>query len=210
MFRNIFNTFANCFKIPELKSRILFTIGILAVVRLISFITVPGLDSEALRNFFNSHSQGGALGLYNMFAGGALERCAIGAICIMPYISATIILTMIQPIFPKLSKLAREVGGRAKIIQYGRYLTVLICIGWGFVTALSWEHPEKAFGAGIPQLIVPSLAAHIWWYRIQTTLILTTGTLLLMWLGEQITERGIGNGVSLVITIGIIARLPTA
>jgi preprotein translocase subunit SecY len=108
-----------------------------------------------------------------------------------------------------LSKLSREEGGRAKIVQYGRYLTVLLCFGWGFATAISWENPGKAFGGDISRLVLFS-DNHLWWYRIQTTLILTTGTMLLMWLGEQITERGIGNGVSLVITIGIVARLPAA
>jgi len=209
MFRSIANTFANCFKIPELKSRILFTLGMLAVCRLISFIRIPGLDGTALTNFFNSNSQGGgAMGLYNMFAGGALERCAVGAIGIMPYISATIIIQLLTAVVPRLSKLAREEGGRTKIIQYGRYLTVLLCFGWGMATAISWENPDKTFGQGIGRLVLFS-ADHIWWYRIQTTLILTTGTMLLMWIGEQITERGIGNGISLVITIGIVARLPS-
>jgi preprotein translocase subunit SecY len=210
MFRNIADTFANCFKIPELKSRILFTLGMLAVCCLMTFITIPGLDSTALRNFFNSNSQGGgAVGLYNTFAGGALERCAIGAIGIMPYISATIIIQLLTAVWPRLSKLAREEGGRAKIIQYGRYLTVLLCLGWGMATALGWENPEKAFGGGISRLILFS-DDHIWWYRIQTTLILTTGTILLMWIGEQITERGIGNGISLIITVNILSRLPAA
>ncbi|HEY1718443.1 MAG TPA: preprotein translocase subunit SecY [Verrucomicrobiae bacterium] len=211
MFRNIADTFANCFKVPELKSRILFTLGVLAIVRVIAFIRVPGLDGVALTNFFNSNSQngGGAMNMANMFAGGALEHCAIGAIGIMPYISATIIIQLLTAVWPKLSKLAREEGGRAKIVQYGRYLTVLLCLGWGFATAISWENPGKAFGEGIGRLVLFS-DDHIWWYRIQTTLILTTGTMLLMWLGEQITERGIGNGVSLVITIGIVARLPAA
>jgi preprotein translocase subunit SecY len=210
MFRNIFNTFANCFKIPELKSRIWFTVCVLAVVRLISFIQIPGLDHTALVKFFerNAQGSGGAMGMVNMFAGGALERCAVGAIGIMPYISATIIIQLLTAVWPKLSKLAREEGGRTKIIQYGRYLTVLLCFGWGMATAISWENPEKTFGQGIGQLVL--FPGHIWWYRIQTTLILTTGTMLLMWLGEQITERGIGNGVSLVITIGIVARLPQA
>jgi preprotein translocase subunit SecY len=211
MFRNIADTFANCFKVPELRSRIWFTVGVLAIVRVIAFIRVPGLDGVALTNFFNSHAQsgGGAMGMYNMFAGGALEHCAVGAIGIMPYISATIIIQLLTAVWPKLSKLAREEGGRAKIVQYGRYLTVLLCFGWGFATAISWENPGKAFGEGIGRLVLFS-DDHIWWYRIQTTLVLTTGTMLLMWLGEQITERGIGNGVSLVITIGIVARLPAA
>src|SRR5665213_2783119 len=209
MFRSIANTFANCFKIPELKSRILFTLGILAIVRLIAYIPIPGIDHTRLAEFFNSQSQngGGAMGLVNMFNGGATANCAIGAIGIMPYISATIIIQLLTAVWPKLSKLSREEGGRTKIVQYGRYLTVLLCLGWGMATAISYENPDKAFGQGIGRLVLFS-ADHIWWYRIQTTLIITTSTMLLMWLGEQITERGIGNGVSLVITIGIVARLP--
>jgi preprotein translocase subunit SecY len=211
MFRNIADTFANCFKVPELKSRIWFTIGVLAIVRVLATIRIPGLDGNKLSDYFNHHSQGGAMGLANMFAGGAFQNCAVGAIGIMPYISATIIIQLLTAVWPKLSKLAREEGGRAKIVQYGRYLTVLLCFGWGFGTAISYENPQKVFGTDfVGQLIVPSLADHIWWYRIQTTLIITTGTMLLMWLGEQITERGIGNGVSLVITVGILSRLPSA
>jgi preprotein translocase subunit SecY len=211
MFRNIANTFANCFKIPELKSRILFTMGVLAVCRLMAFIRLPGLDGVALANFFNSTSTtgGGVLGMYSMIAGGALERCAIGALTIIPYISATIILQLMTAVVPQLSKLAREEGGRTKIIQYGRYLTVLLCLGQGFVMAIGWEHPESVFGRGIGRLVLYS-DEHIWWYRIQTTLLLTTGTMLLMWLGEQISDRGIGNGVSLIITVNILARLPKA
>ena len=209
MFRSIANTFANCFKIPELKSRILFTLGVLAIVRVMAYIVVPGLDGRALAQFMNTHSHGaaGLLGMYNMFGGGALGNCAIASLGIMPYISATIIIQLLTAVWPKLSKLAREEGGRAKIIQYGRYLTVLICIIYGVVTARSWENPEKVFGAGIGQLVL--VDNHIW-YLFQTVTIMTTGTMLLMWLGEQITERGIGNGVSLIITVGIVARLPFA
>ncbi|MGD0744513.1 MAG: preprotein translocase subunit SecY [Verrucomicrobiota bacterium] len=206
MFRNIFNTFANCFKIPELKSRILFTLGLLAVCRLISFITIPGLNSSALAEIFNK-SQGGLMGLYNTFAGGGYERCAIGALGIMPYISATIIIQLLTAVWPKLSKLAREEGGRAKIIQYGRYLTVLICLGQGLYFAGSWENPGKIFQGFQGRLV---LIDNQFLYLSQTVLVMTTGTMLLMWLGEQISERGVGNGVSLVITIGIVARLPQA
>lgn len=210
MFRNIFNTFANCFKIPELKSRILFTIGILAVVRLMAYITIPGLNGTALANFFNSNSQsgGGLIGMYNTFAGGAYENCAIAALGIMPYISATIILQLATAVIPRLSKLAREEGGRAQIIKYGRYMTVLLCIGQGLYFASGWENPQRQFGTTFQgQLVL--IDSHVW-YLFQTVLIMTCGTMLLVWLGEQITERGIGNGVSLVITIGIVARLPLA
>ena len=211
MLAAIANTFSNCFKIPELKSRILFTLMVLAICRLAAVVRIPGLDGEELARFFETHGvgAGGMLGMYSLFTGGALEHCAVGALGIMPYISATIIIQLLTAVVPTLSKLAREEGGRTKLIQYGRYLTVLLCLGQGLFMAIQWENPARIFGQGIGQLVLydPSL---IWFYRIQTVLILTTGTMLLMWLGEQITERGIGNGVSLVITIGILARLPQA
>jgi preprotein translocase subunit SecY len=211
MFRSIANTFTNCFKIPELKSRILFTLGILAICRLMAWIRIPGLDGVALTHFFQNTQGGGGgmLGLYNTFAGGAVEHCAIGSLGIMPYISATIIIQLLTAVWPRLSKLAREENGRTKIVQYGRYLTVLLCLGQGLFFAMGYEHPAKIFGNGIGRLVLYN-DDQLWWYRIQAVLIMTTGTMLLMWLGEQITDRGIGNGVSLVITIGIVARLPRA
>jgi preprotein translocase subunit SecY len=212
MLANIINTFANCFKIPELKSRIFFTLILLGICRVVAMVPIPGLDGNELTRFFEQSTKGGGgglLGMYSMFTGGALERCAVGALGIMPYISATIILQLLTAVIPRLSKLAREEGGRAKIIQYGRYLTVLLCLGQGLVMAVGWENPQKIFGAEIGRLVLYD-PAHFWWYRLQTTIILTTGTLLLMWMGEQVSERGIGNGVSLVICIGILARLPQA
>jgi preprotein translocase subunit SecY len=209
MLANIANTFANCFKIPELKSRIVFTLVVLGICRLAAMIPIPGLDGKALHDFFEQHAKdtNGLLGMYSMFTGGALERCALGALGIMPYISATIILQLLTAVVPQLSKLAREEGGRAKIIQYGRYLTVLLCLGQGLVMAIGWENAGNIFNGFQGKLV---LYDAIWWYRFQTVIVLTTGTLLLMWLGEQITERGIGNGISLVISIGILARLPQA
>ncbi len=210
MFSTLIQTFTNCFKIPELKSRILFTAILLGIVRLISFVRVPGLDGEVLTEFFKAHSgdSGGVLGMYSLFTGGALERCSAGALGIMPYISATIIIQLLTAVYPPLSKLAREEGGRTKIIQYGRYLTVLLCFIQGAFMAINWKHPETLF-PGINQLVLyPDSFA--WYYYFQTVLVLTTATMLLMWLGEQITERGIGNGVSLIITIGIVARMPAA
>ena len=210
MFANIANTFANCFKIPELKSRIIFTLVVLAICRVASMIPIPGLDGAALADYFASKAQdggGGLLGMYSMFTGGALERCAVGALGIMPYISATIILQLLTAVVPQLSKLAREEGGRAKVIQYGRYLTVILCLGQGLVMAIGWENAGNIFPGFQGKLVMYDA---VWWYRIQTVIILTTATLLLMWLGEQITERGIGNGISLVISVGILARLPQA
>lgn len=209
MLKNILNTLSNCFKIPELKSRIFFTLMILGVCRVLAIVPIPGLDAHALQEYFRTTASqtGGLLGMYSMFTGGALEHCAIGALGIMPYITATIILQLMTAVVPTLSKLAREEGGRVKIVQYGRYLTVLLCIGWGIATTLGWENPGNLFQGFQGKLVVTD---HLWWYRIQTVLMLVTGTMLLMWLGEQITDRGIGNGVSLVISIGILARLPLA
>jgi len=211
MLANIANTFVNCFKIPELKSRIVFTLIVLAVCRVAAMIPIPGLNGAALTKFFDdmaAKGDGGLLGMYSMFTGGALERCAIGALGIMPYISATIILQLLTAVVPQLSKLAREEGGRAKIIQYGRYMTVILCLVQGTATAMSWENAGNLFQGFQGDLLIDTMRDNIWWYRIQTLIILTTGTLLMMWLGEQITERGIGNGISLVISVGIMARLP--
>jgi preprotein translocase subunit SecY len=209
MFANIVNTFANCFKIPELKSRILFTLMVLGICRLLAWVPVPGLDAASLRHHLEhaqSQTDNPLVGMYSLFTGGALQNCAVGALGIMPYITATIIVQLLTAVIPTLSKLAREEGGRAKLIQYGRYLTVLLCMGHGTLMTLGWEHPGDIFpGFQGPLVIDPG-----WWYRIQTVLLLTTGTLLLMWLGEQITERGIGNGISLIITVGIVANLPRA
>src|SRR6266511_3719718 len=213
MLRAIANTFANCFKIPELKSRIVFTLLLLGICRLMAWITIPGLDGAALMRHFETHAKdlgGSFLGMYSLFTGGALQNCGVGSLGIMPYITATIIIQLLSAVVPQLSKLAREEGGRAKLIQYGRYLTVLLCLGHGTLMTLTWEHPQQVVGSNFVGRLVMYSDDYIWWYRIQTVLILTTGTLLLMWLGEQITERGIGNGVSLVITIGIIADLPKA
>src|SRR5437868_5848674 len=212
MLAAIANTFANCFKIPELKSRIIFTLIVLGICRVIAVIPVPGIDGVALANYFATaapRTGGGLLGMYSMFTGGAMEHCALGALGIMPYISATIIIQLLTAVIPRLSKLAREEGGRPKLIQYGRYLTVLLCLGQGLFVAMQWENPAGMYPNFSGKLVMYT-AGYIWWYRIQTVIMLTTATMLLMWLGEQITERGIGNGVSLVISIGIIARLPQA
>lgn len=208
MFGSLIQTFTNCFKIPELKSRIFFTVLLLAICRLLAFVHVPGLNNAALTQYFEDHAgAGGILAMYNLFTGDAMRHGAVGALGIMPYISATIIIQLLTAVIPQLSKAAREEGGRAKIIQYGRYLTVVLCVILGASTALSWENPQTLFSGWSYGDLVLSKG---WWYRIQTVLLLTTGTMMLMWLGEQITERGIGNGVSLVITIGIVASLPSA
>jgi len=215
MFRQYFQTLQNCFKVSELRSRIFFTLSLLVVCRLVSLVPLPGLDGAALVQFFDSlrenqdtGSGNSLLNMYSMFTGGALERCAVGSLGIMPYISATIILQLMTAVVPSLSKLNREEGGHTQIIKYGRYLTVLLCLGQGLVMSMGWENPQRI--PGFQNFEGNLVSDPGLWYMLRTTLLLTTGTVLLMWLGEQISERGIGNGISLVITVGIIARVDTA
>jgi preprotein translocase subunit SecY len=207
MLGQILQTFGNCLKIPELRSRIIFTVLVLLVARVIALTPIPGLDGAALNQHIQDRSgDGGVVGVYSLFTGGALEKCSVGSLGIMPYISATIIIQLLSAVLPGLAKLAREDGGRAKIIAYGRYLTVLLCLGQGLVMAIGWENPKQTFDFDGRLVLIDSR----WIYLSQTVVILTTGTLMLMWLGEQISERGVGNGVSLIITVGILARLPLA
>jgi preprotein translocase subunit SecY len=202
------SAFANSFKIPELRQRILFTFGMIFIVRVLAMIPTPGVDAVALREFIaqiRATAGGGFLGLFDLFSGGALENCAVGALGIMPNISASIILQLLTAVIPALERLAREGdAGRQKITQYGRYLTVALCIVQGYAMAVALEHPEAM---GITRQIVMTPG---WGFRILTVMVMTTGTMLLMWLGEQMTERGIGNGISLIITISIVSRLPGA
>src|SRR6267143_985901 len=189
------SAFLNTVKIPELRRRILFTLAIVVVVRLGAAITTPGVNQAVLQEWFRSalteKSGGNLAALLNLFSGGALENCAIFSLGIMPYISASIMMQLLSAVIPQLGRLAREDGGRQKIMQYTRFMTVGLCIFQGYLLAISFQHPEA--------------------YRVALPVIsLTTGTLMLMWLGDQITERGIGNGISLIITIGIVARLPAA
>jgi preprotein translocase subunit SecY len=218
MFAQYVQTLQNCFKVPELRSRIFFTLALLVVCRLIALTPIPGLEGANLTAFFDDlrnnpdagSGPGGLLSMYSMFTGGALERCAVGSLGIMPYISATIILQLMTAVVPSLSKLAREEGGRTQIIKYGRYLTVLLCLGQGFVMAYGWENPGQILQGYSVEEYGALVSDPGMWYNIRTCLLLTTGTVLLMWLGEQITDRGIGNGISLVITVGIIARVDQA
>lgn len=192
----------NIFKIPELKKRILYTFGLLAVYRIGAFIPTPGIDSQALAHYFES-VRGTILGFFNMFSGGALEQMAVFALGIMPYISASIILELLTVVVPYLEKLKKEgEAGRKKINQYTRYSTVVLSVVQGLGIAIGLEHMEIG-GA----LIVPHPG---WHFRLLAVVTLTAGTTFIMWLGEQITERGIGNGISLIIFAGIVARTPEA
>src|SRR5216117_162350 len=214
------SAFLNTVKIPELRRRILFTLAIVVVVVLGAAITTPGVNQAVLQEWFRSalteKSGGNLAALLNLFSGGALENCAIFSLGIMPYISASIMMQLLSAVIPQLGRLAREDGGRQKIMQYTRFMTVGLCIFQGYLLAISFQHPE-AYRVALPgisetiaRLGIPLVDDPGWVFRVVTVISLTTGTLMLMWLGDQITERGIGNGISLIITIGIVARLPAA
>ncbi|MFC1452510.1 preprotein translocase subunit SecY, partial [Verrucomicrobiota bacterium] len=193
------SAFANSLKIPELRKRIFFTLGLIFICRIITSVPTPGVDAAALQEAIaeaQRRAGGGFMGWIDLFSGGALSRCAVGALSIWPYISASIILQLMTAIVPALERLAREGDvGRQKLTQYTRYLTLVICVVQGLFLAVSLENPEAI---GIPRQIVINPG---WGFRLLTILTLTTGTMLLMWLGEQITDRGIGNGISIVITV---------
>jgi len=196
----ILSSFQNIFKIPELKNRVLFTLAILVVYRIGAHIPTPGIDGEALSSFLLE--RGGALmGFFDMFSGGALSRVTIFALGIMPYISASIIFQLLTVVIPAIGKLAKEgEAGRKKIVKYTRYATIVISAIQSFGIAAGLE--GMAGGQFVQN---PG-----WSFRLMTMLTLTSGTAFIMWLGEQITERGIGNGISLIIFAGIVARFPQA
>ena len=199
--------FINSFKIPDLRKKLFFTLLLLAIYRIGAYIPTPGVNGAALLQFFNSmaKSQGGGLfGIMDMFSGGALTRLTIFALGIMPYISASIILQLLVTVVPYLEKLSKEgEAGRRTMIQYTRYGTIVLSIVQAFFISLWLENPVRFQGLQIVD--------HPGWaFRALTVITLTTGTAFIMWIGEQIQEHGIGNGISLVITAGIISRLPTA
>ena len=194
----------NCFKIPDLRRKILYTIGILIVYRIGGQITVPGIRSIILQEWFASAGST-IFGLYDMFVGGAFTRATVFALGIMPYISASIILQLMGAVVPFFQKLQREgEEGRKKINQYTRYGTVFLAVAQSLGVSYFLES-IRGQTSGIEAVIDPG-----WGFRLLTMLTITTGTIFIMWLGEQITERGIGNGISLIIFIGIIAELPFA
>lgn len=195
--------FQNIPKIPELRKRIVVTFLMLAVYRIGVHVPTPGIDGRALTAFFERHKQG-MLGLMDMFSGGALENMSVFALGIMPYISASIILQLLTVVIPYLEKLKKEgEAGRKKITQYTRYGTVILSVIQGFGIGVGLEKMTGPSGSQI--VLEPG-----WAFRLMTVITLTAGTAFLMWLGEQITERGIGNGISLIIFAGIVASMPTA
>ncbi len=196
-------SFANIFNVPDLRKRVLFTFLVLAVYRLGAHIPTPGVDPAAISAFFKA-SAGSLFGYLDIFSGGALRRLSVFALGIMPYISSSIILQLLTVVWPYLEKLSKEGEmGRKKITQYTRYGTVLLAFIQASGIAL-WLEKQVAPG-GVPLVPHPG-----WAFRLMTILTLTTGTIFIMWLGEQITERGIGNGISLIIFAGIVANLPRA
>ena len=195
--------FQNISKIPELRNRMIVTFLLLAVYRVGVHVPTPGIDGRALTAFFEKHTQG-MLGMMDMFSGGAMKNMSVFALGIMPYISASIILQLLTVVIPYLEKLKQEgEAGRKKITQYTRYGTVILSIIQGFGIAMGLEKMTGPAGGQI--VLQPG-----WGFRLMTVITLTAGTAFLMWLGEQITERGIGNGISMIIFAGIVASMPAA
>ena len=197
----MFRTFSNIFKIPDLRKRVLFTLAILVVYRIGGHIPSPGIDAKALGVFFEQ-AQGTILGLYDLFVGGSLRRATIFALGIMPYISSSIIFQLLTAVIPYLEKLQKEgEEGRRKITQYTRYATVGLAAVQGYGISIFLE--QLTGTGGQPVVPAPGMG-----FRMLTVLTLASGTIFIMWLGEQITEKGIGNGISLIIFVGCLDQIP--
>ena len=201
------SAYLNCYKIPELRKRLLITFGLVALCRLVCFIPCPGVDPSELAKLLSSlggpQGQNGLLDVMNMFSGGAMEKFAVGALGIMPYISASIILQLMTPVIPQLERMIREgEAGRQKYNQVMKIVTLVICFIQGAMFAIAMVKSNGEDGAQV--------ASMGFGFILMTIISLTAGAMLVMWLGEMITERGIGNGASIIITVNIIARLPGA
>lgn len=193
----------NIFRIPDLKKRVFYSLMMLAVYRVGCHIPTPGIDSQALAHFF-AQARGTLLGMFDMFSGGALEKLTVFALGIMPYISSSIIFQLLTVVIPSIEKLSKEgEAGRKKITQYTRYGTIVLSV----VQALGISIGLESMSGPAGQLVVPSPG---WAFRIMTVITLTAGTAFIMWMGEQMSEKGIGNGISLIIFAGIVARIPAA
>lgn len=199
----MFAAFQNIFRIPELRKRVLFSLAMLAVYRVGCHIPTPGIDSQALALFFKQ-MQGTLFGMVDMFSGGALQKLTVFALGIMPYISSSIIFQLLTVVVPTIEKLSKEgEAGRKKIIQYTRYGTIVLSVVQALGISIGLESMRGPAG----ELVVPTPG---WGFRIMTVLTLTAGTAFIMWLGEQMSEKGIGNGISLIIFAGIVVRIPAA
>jgi preprotein translocase subunit SecY len=210
------SAFTNTWKIPELRDRILFTLALIVIIRLGVHITLPGVDATVIKAWIDSlknqdPAAGGGIGaLLQVFSGGGLQQAGIFALGIMPYISASIMVQLMTAVVPKLSRLAREDGGRQKITQYTRYITIFIALVQGFFVAKSLTNPGSIpYMSGVEKFgkLVPD-PSYTW--MALTVVTIVAGTVLLMWIGDQITEKGIGNGTSIIITVNIISALPGA
>ncbi len=209
----MWRAFLNTLKVKELRNRLLFTALIIVLVRFASTIPCPGVDPAALAKYMDgvtksAESSGGLMAMIDLFSGGALAHFALGALGIMPYITASIIMQLLVPVLPQLEKMQREgESGRQKISQYTRYLTILVCLVQGVMVAMAMVNPDKL---GLPVPSEPLFTGNLTVFVCVTVVVITCTTMVFTWLGEQITERGIGNGVSLIITINIVSRLPHA
>ena len=210
------SAFANTWKVPELRDRILFTLALIVIVRLGVHITLPGVDATVIKEWLeevakkDATESGGVTALLAVFSGGGLTQCGVFALGIMPYISASIMVQLMTAIVPKFAKLAREDGGRQKITQYTRYITIAIALVQGFFVAKSLTNPGQIpYMQGIEKFGVLVPNPTMTWFAL-TVLTIVAGTILLMWIGDQMTEKGIGNGISIIITVNIISGLPGA
>ncbi len=195
--------FRNIFRIPELRKRMFFSLFMLAVYRVGCHIPTPGINSQALAHFF-AQARGTLLGMFDMFSGGALEKLTVFALGIMPYISSSIIFQLLTVVIPTIEKLSKEgEAGRKKITQYTRYGTIVLSVVQSLGISIGLESMRGTAG----ELVVPNPG---WGFRLLTVITLTAGTAFIMWMGEQMSEKGIGNGISLIIFAGIVARIPTA
>jgi preprotein translocase subunit SecY len=207
------NAITNVFRVAELRARIGYTLVLLAVYRMGIFITTPGVNRAAMNAYFEARKKdgGGLLGLFNMFSGGGLEQMSIFGLGIMPYVSSSIIMQLLAVVVPSLERLQKEgAGGRQKINQYTRYGTIVLSIVQGIFISRwlgSMGRTTNEAQGGLDQIVVPDDGL---WFTFMTVISLTAGTAFIMWLGERITENGIGNGISLIIFAGIVARLPVA
>lgn len=202
------SAYKNCLRIPELRKRLLITFGIIALCRLASLIPCPGVNPAGLKSLFGSNrGEGGVMDLLDLFSGGALEQFAVGALGIMPYISASIIMQLMTPVLPPLERMMREgESGHQKYNQIMRYVTLAICVIQGVMFSSAMMNPGRiGLQTENPVVINPGF-----FFVVSTVLTLTAGSMMVMWLGEMITEYGIGNGASLIITVNIVARLPVA
>lgn len=205
-------TFANTFKIPELRRRILFTAWVVFISRLVSMIPTPGVNLRALQEVMEriresaSGAGGGLMSMFDVFTGGAMSQASVGFLSIWPYISASIILQLMTAVIPALERMVREgESGRQRLTQYTRYLTIVICVFQAFFLAKGLENPARLGFEGVTLVAVPGLV-----FELTTVIAMTAASMFVMWLGDQITARGIGNGVSLIIMINICSRLPRA